>query len=111
MASATLRYARLKPQKTRLVADMVRGQSLAKAREILLFSTQVSAKVILRLIESAKANTLNEDSTLDEEDLFVREIQVNEGPRLKRVRPRSRGMANPIIKRMAHITVTVAERR
>lgn len=109
MATATLRFARMKPRKARLVADMVRGKSYQEACEILRFSPQHAAPILLNLIESAKSNAINIDSSLDEEDLVIQDIQVNDGPRMKRVLPRARGMASQILKRTAHITVAVGE--
>lgn len=109
MATATLRFARLKPRKTRLVADLVRGVSVPEARNILNFSTQAAAPIIRKVVDSAAANAMELDPNLTDEDLIVREIQVNDGPRMKRFRPRARGMATPIIKRTSHITVVVTE--
>lgn len=109
MATATLRFARLKPRKTRLVADMIRGRSVTEARNILTFSPQAAAPIILKVMESAKSNAMEIDPNLDEDDLFVKEIQINEGPTMKRFRPRARGMASPILKRTSHITVVVTE--
>ena len=106
--SATLRYTRLSPQKMRLVADQIRGQSVDRALNILSFSNKKAAAVIKKVLESAIANAEHNDGA-DIDELKVTEIFVNQGSTLKRLRPRARGRADRIIKPTSHITVTVAE--
>ena len=106
--SATLKYARTSPQKVRLIADQIRGLSVDRAMNVLTFSNKKSAVIVKKILESAIANAEHNDGA-DIDDLKVSSIFVNQGPTLKRLRPRAKGRADRIIKRMSHITVTVAE--
>ena len=107
-AEATLKYARVSAQKARLVADQIRGLHVGKALNLLAFSTKNGARIIKKVLESAIANAEhNEGADIDE--LKVSAVQVNEGPTMKRIRPRAKGRANRIFKRTSHISVTVAE--
>jgi large subunit ribosomal protein L22 len=99
---------RTAPRKTRLVADLVRGKTLQEAVNILSFTTNKSARDILKLINSAVA-TAKHDFHLDENNLFVSRIMVDEGPKLKRWHPMSRGRAFTIMKRSSHIVVILSE--
>lgn len=106
---AKLRFARVSPQKTRLVADQVRGLPVESALEILQFSTKKAAAVVHKLLESAVANAEhNEGADIDE--LRVATIMVDEGPIMKRMKPRARGSADRILKRTSHVTIGVAEK-
>lgn len=105
---ATLKYARLSPQKMRLVADQIRGLPVDRALNILAFSNKKGADIVKKLLESAIANAEHNDAA-DIDELKVSSICVDQGPTLKRLRPRARGRADRIIKRMSHVTVTVAE--
>ena len=106
--AARLKFTRLSPQKARLVADLVRGKPVARALEILEYQPQKAARVIKKVLESAIANAeQNEGADIDE--LRISRIFVDEGPVMKRVRPRAKGRANRILKRTSHITVLVAE--
>ena len=107
--AARLKHARISPQKCRLVADQVRGMPVEKALELLAFSPKKAAAIVKKLLESAIANAEhNEGADIDE--LKVSSIYVDEGPTMKRWRPRAKGRVNQILKRTSHITVTVAER-
>ncbi len=106
--SATLRYARLAPQKVRLVADQIRGKTVEKAMNILTLHDKKAAAVIKKVLESAVANAEHNDGA-DIDELRITEVFINQGPTLKRLRPRARGRADRILKRTSHITVTVAE--
>lgn len=106
--TATLKYARTSPQKIRLVADQIRGLSVDRALNVLTFSNKKAAAIIKKLLESAIANAEHNDAA-DIDELKVSSVYVNQGPTLKRLRPRARGRADRIIKRMSHVTVTVAE--
>ncbi|MEX2525351.1 MAG: 50S ribosomal protein L22 [Gammaproteobacteria bacterium] len=106
--SATLRFTRLSPQKLRLVADQIRGQRVDKALNILAFSNKKPAATLKKLLESAIANAEHNDGA-DIDELKVTEIFVNQGPAMKRLRPRARGRADRLMKPTAHLTVTVAE--
>ncbi|HQK63636.1 MAG TPA: 50S ribosomal protein L22 [Candidatus Staskawiczbacteria bacterium] len=99
---------RTAPRKTRLAADLVRGKTLQQAVNILSFTTNKSARDILKLINSAAA-TAKHDFHLDENNLFVSRIMVDEGPKLKRWHPMSRGRAYSIMKRTSHIVVILSE--
>lgn len=107
-AEAKLKGARISAQKARLIADQIRGQHVEQALNTLTFSTKVGAGIIKKVLESAIANAEhNEGADIDE--LRVESIQVNEGARMKRIRPRAKGRANRIVKRTSHISLTVAE--
>ncbi len=105
---AVARFVRLSPQKGRLVADQVRRMPVGKALELLQFSPRKAASTIRKVLESAIANAEhNEGADIDE--LRIRQIMVDEGPVLKRWRPRAKGRATPIIKHTSHITVSVSD--
>jgi large subunit ribosomal protein L22 len=106
--AAKLRYARVSPQKCRLVADQVRGLPVEQALQILAFSPKKSAGIMKKVLESAIANAEhNEGADIDE--LAISTVYVDEGPVLKRIRPRAKGRANRIMKRTSHITVKVSD--
>lgn len=106
---AKLRFARISPQKARLVADEVRGMPVEKALEVLEFSTKKAAGVVRKVLESAVANAEhNEGADIDE--LTIATIMVDEGPTMKRMKPRARGSADRILKRTSHVTIRVADR-
>ena len=100
---------RTSPRKVRQVIDLVRGKSALQAQSILLFTVNKSSPIILKLLNSAIASAKN-DLHLDETNLFVSKITVDEGPKLKRWHPMSRGRAYPIIKRSSHIALTLSEK-
>jgi len=107
-ALAKLRYARISPQKGRLVADQIRGLPVERALNLLTFSNKKAAAMIKKVLDSAIANAENNEGA-DIDDLKVKAICVDEGPRLKRIMPRAKGRADRIVKRTSHITVTVAD--
>jgi large subunit ribosomal protein L22 len=103
---ATARFLRVAPRKARLVADQVRGLHLDDVLPLLRFSTRSAAKDIRKLIESAAANAeTNHDLVAD--DLVIKDIHVDEGPTLRRYRPRALGRATRINKRTSHIAVAL----
>jgi large subunit ribosomal protein L22 len=106
---AVLRGARLSAQKGRLVADMVRGKSVAEALDLLTFSPQKGAAIVKKVLESAIANAEHNDGA-DVDELSIATIFVDEGMTMKRIRPRAKGRADRIFKRTSHITVKVAEK-
>jgi large subunit ribosomal protein L22 len=112
-AQAKLRLARVSARKARLVADLIRGRDVGEALEILQFTRKKTAPLLKKLVESAVANAeykANADgSKVDIDSLVVTRIFVDEGPTLRRFRPRARGMATKILKRTSHITVVVGE--
>ena len=106
LVRATAKYVRVAPRKVRLIADQVRGKHIDDARSLLQFSPSSAADDIAKVIESATANAeANHDLIGDE--MIVHEIRVDEGPTLKRFRPRAMGRATPIHKRTCHITVAL----
>jgi large subunit ribosomal protein L22 len=107
-ASANLYSVRLSPRKTRLVVDMVRGQSIQNALTILKFSPQPSAKLIAKLLSSAMANA-EQKGVADVDRLFVKTISVDGGAVLKRFLPRAMGRASKIRKPTSHISVVLAD--
>ncbi len=107
-AMAKLKYAHISAQKARLVADQIRGLHVERALNTLAFSNKKGAPLIKKVLESAIANAEhNEGADIDE--LRVASIMVDEGPTMKRIRPRAKGRAARIFKRTSHITLTVAE--
>jgi ribosomal protein L22 len=106
VVNARARFVRVAPRKARLVADQVRGLPLDDALPLLRFSTRGAAQDIRKLIESAAANAeANHDLVAD--DLMIKDIHVDEGPTLKRYRPRALGRATRINKRTSHIAVAL----
>ena len=105
---ATLRYARISPQKCRLVADQIRGKSVAQALSVLQFSKKKAAHLVRKVLESAIANAENNDGA-DIDELRVSAVMIGEAPTLARFRARAKGRGNRIIKRNSHITVQVAD--
>jgi ribosomal protein L22 len=106
IVNASARFVRVAPRKARLVADQVRGMPLEDARALLRFSTRGAAQDIRKLIESAAANAeANHDLVAD--DLLIKDIHVDEGPTLRRYRPRALGRATRINKRTSHIAVAL----
>jgi len=107
--AAKLKHARISPQKCRLVADQVRGKPVEQALQILNFSPKKAAAIIKKVLESAIANAEhNEGADIDE--LKVSTIFVDEGPTLRRWKPRAKGRVNHIIKRTSHVTVKVGDK-
>jgi large subunit ribosomal protein L22 len=102
------RYIRIAPRKVRLVADMVRGENVVKAKSILRFTVNRSALPIAKLLNSAVASARNEFNW-DEKNLRIEKITVDEGPKIKRWMPRARGSASPIQKKTSHITLILSE--
>lgn len=107
-AAARLKFARISPQKVRLVADQIRGLPVEQALQLLTFSNKKAADVVKNVLESAIANAEhNEGADIDE--LIIQSIWVDQGPALKRIRARAKGRANRILKRTSHVGITVAE--
>jgi ribosomal protein L22 len=104
---ASSRYVRIAPRKARLIADQVRGLHIDQARALLQFSPRGAAHDIGKLIESAASNAENNHDLVADE-MRVAEITVDEGPTLKRFRPRALGRATPIHKRTSHIAVALS---
>lgn len=103
--TSTQKFVRMSPRKLRLVADEVRKLSPADALEVLPMINKRAAEPILKVVKSAVANAVQAGITLEE--LKFSQIQITEGPRLKRGRPVSRGRWHPILKRMSHIRIVL----
>ncbi len=105
---AKLRHARISARKVRLVADQIRGLPVDSASECLAFSLKKAAKLMKKLLDSAIANAEhNEGADIDE--LRVAKVYVDEGPTMKRIRPRAKGRADRIFKRTSHITIVLSD--
>lgn len=106
--SATLKFTRSAPQKLRLLADQIRGLPVERAINLLTFSNKKGAGVVKKVLDSAIANAEENDGA-DIDELRVSAVEINQGPIMKRLRPRARGRADRILKRTSHVTVTVSE--
>jgi large subunit ribosomal protein L22 len=103
---AVAKFVRVSPRKARLVADHIRGRSVPEARSILAFTPRAAAREIEKVLRSAIANAeSNPNRNWNGDELFVSAVFVDEGPTIKRWRPRARGRVNRILKRTCHITV------
>lgn len=107
---ATHRFARITARKARYVVDQVRSMPVEGALDMLKFSNRRAAPMIAKVIKSALANAVQEGGA-DPEKLVVVQATVNEGPTMKRWRPRARGMAYPILKRTSHINISLGEKK
>lgn len=108
-AKAVARTVRIAPRKVRLVLDLVRGKDVGEAVALLKLTNKRAASVVEKLVLSAVANA-EHNYDMDTDNLVVSEIYANEGPTLKRFRPRAQGRATQILKRTSHITVVVSEK-
>ena len=102
------KYIRISPQKARLVADVVRGMGVDQAITTLKFMPKKGAGILRKVLESAVANATQNDQ-VDVDNLVIKQITIDGGPSLKRIRPRAMGRATRIIKRTSHITVVLDE--
>jgi large subunit ribosomal protein L22 len=108
-ARAIARYLRVSPFKARQVADLVRGKDVKEALGILRYTNKKSSPLISKVVKSAIANA-EHNYDMDSDELYISEIQINEGPTLKRMRPRAYGRADVRRHRTSHITVVLRER-
>ncbi len=109
-SSATLRYARIAPRKVRVVAQLIRGKTVDEAINILMFTPRGPAPVLKKLLVSAIANAEDKSQgTLETDNLVVQEVSVDQGPTLKRWRPRAMGRATRINKRTSHIRIVLGD--
>lgn len=108
--AAHARFIRQSPYKVRRVLDLVRGLPVPEAREVLTFTNRRAAEPIVKVLESAVSNA-GHNHSLDAGELAIVEAFADEGPTLKRFRPRARGRATQILKRTAHITIVVGDGR
>jgi large subunit ribosomal protein L22 len=109
-AKAVEKFIRISPRKLRYVADAIRAKRVDDAVDLLTFTTKKAALIIRKAVQSAAANA-TENHKMNEDDLVVEKIFINEGPMLKRFRPRARGRATKIRKRTSHLTVIVSDGR
>ena len=107
-ALAKHKFARSSAQKTRLVADQIRGLSVGKALDVLTYSPKKAAELVKKVLLSAIANAEHNEGA-DIDALKVKTVFVDEGPSMKRIKPRAKGRADRIVKRTSHITVIVAD--
>lgn len=105
---AVAKYMRVSPQKVRMLVDAVKGKPVETGLTSLKFMPQKAARIVEKVLRSAVANA-DQNPDIDVDSLLIRNITVDGGPTLKRWRPRARGRATRILKRTAHITVTLAE--
>ena len=107
--SAKLSYARVSVQKACFVLDAIRGKDVQSALALLSYNHRYASGVIKKLLESAIANAENNNG-MNVENLYIAECYANQGPTMKRVKPRAQGRAYRILKRMSHITIVLDER-
>jgi large subunit ribosomal protein L22 len=105
---ARAKFIRTSPRKARMVTDLVRGRGVGEALNILAFTKRAPAKIISKLLKSAIANA-DQMKNIDVDTLFIKQISVDQGPTMKRYRPRAMGRATVIRRRMSHITVVLEE--
>jgi large subunit ribosomal protein L22 len=112
VSKATSRFIRMSPQKARLAIDLIRGKNVNEALMTLKFTNKPkSTREIEKVVKSAVANATQKDENLDVDSLFVDKCFINEGPRLKRIRPAPMGRAYRYQRRTAHITIELEQRK
>lgn len=109
MATVRLQYARIAPRKARVIANLIRNQKVPTAIHQLRFLNKAGARTFFKLLVSAVANAEQKAAKADVEDLIVSRVTVDQGPTLKRWRPRAMGRANRIQKKTSHIFLEVSE--
>jgi large subunit ribosomal protein L22 len=110
IARAEARYIRISAQKARLVVDLIRGQQAGQAIAVLRMTNKRIAPAVEKVLQSAISNAKNKTTDVDVDNLYVSRAYVNEGPRMKRIRPAPMGRAYRYQRRMAHIVVEVSEK-
>ena len=110
IARAEARYIRISAQKARLVVDLIRGQQAGQAIAVLRMTNKRIAPTVEKVLQSAISNAKNKTTDVDVDNLYVSRAYVNEGPRMKRIRPAPMGRAYRYQRRMAHIVVEVSEK-
>ena len=109
-AKAVAKYIRMSPRKARLVVDLIRGKNAKTALAILKHTPNMPADPIYKVLHSAMANAEN-NFEMNRDDLYVAKVFIDQGPVLKRFRPRARGMASKIRKPTSHITIILKEQK
>jgi len=110
-AIAKIKNQRGSARKIRLVADLIRNKNVNEAKDILFFSKKGAAEVLLKLLNAAIANAVHKESKVNTDELYINKIFVDEGPTMKRMKPRARGMADLIRRRTSHITISVSDKK
>ena len=108
-AHAHAKFVRVSNTKARIVLDQIKGKKVSEALAILMYSPRYASEVIIKVLKSAIANAEN-NMELDIDKLYVDEVVANQGPTLKRIRPRAQGRAYRILKRTSHISIYLKER-
>jgi large subunit ribosomal protein L22 len=111
ISKATSKFIKMSPQKARLVIDMIRGKDVSEALMTLKFTNKRATGEIEKVVKSAVANATQKSENIDVDDLFIETAFINEGPRMKRVRPAPMGRAYRIQRRTAHITIELGEKK
>ena len=106
---AHAKYVRISSRKVKIVIDLIRGKSVDEAKAILTYTPKAAAPVVLKVLNSAVANAVN-NQELNAKDLYVAEVYANPGPTLKRFVARSKGSASPMLKRTSHISVVLDQK-
>ena len=109
-ADRTAKHIRISSRKVKIVIDLIRGKSVEDAEAILMYTPKAASEPTLKVLRSAIANAVN-NLDMDKETLYVAECFANQGPTLRRYRPRSRGSASRIRKRTSHITIILDEKK
>ena len=111
ISKATSKFIRMSPQKARLVIDLIRGKDVNEALMTLKFTNKKATGEIEKVVKSAVANATQKSENIDVDDLFIETAFINEGPRLKRIRPAPMGRAYRYQRRTAHITIELGEKK
>lgn len=106
---AHAKYVRISSRKVKIVIDLIRGKNVDEAQAILMYTPKAASPVMLKLLNSAVANAVN-NQDMDRSSLYVAEVFANQGPTLKRYLARSRGSAAPILKRTSHISIVLDQK-
>ncbi|MBN2442039.1 MAG: 50S ribosomal protein L22 [Spirochaetales bacterium] len=107
--TAHAKFLRISPTKLRRVADIIRKRPYSEVIAVLENLPHKSAHLLKKVINSAVANALKQNEKLDEDMIYIKELQINEGPRMKRIWMRARGRADQLLKRLSHISVVIDE--
>lgn len=104
------RFIGIPPRKARLVVDLIRGRGISQALDTMRYTKKYAARAIEKILKSALANAQHNHGSKNIDRLYVKEAFVDQGPTIKRFRPRAMGRANPIKKRSSHITIVLKEK-
>ncbi len=108
-AKAIAKYVRMSPRKARLVANLIKGKNIQEAEAILRYTPNKASRVLKKVMLSAAANAEN-NLELDKTTLYVKSAIIDQGPSIKRIKPRAQGRADRMVHRTSHVTVVVAQR-